>query len=332
MKKLLSILLGGILVLSTSVSLGNAGTNNCKPAWKCQSPTPTRTATPTPTRTTTPTINPTQPPSGSVTPNDPTYPQQWALTLTKTNEAWTTTTGGPIIIAVLDTGADLDQPELVGKLVQGRDTINGDNDPQDGHSHGTATAGIAGAATNNGADIATYCWGCKVMPIKVFRDDGTTTWTAITNGVLWAADHGADIISMSFCCGSTTAFYDAVKYAYSKGIVLVTAGGGIASGWPEVIGVVGVNQDGTNAEGREADIGAPFCNRTIPIGGPNSSYDFCAASSLPPAISGIVGLGLTRCPNATPAQIVAKLMETGHPIPNYNTNLVNTKAFVNNLC
>lgn len=307
-----------------------AGRPTCGKGHRAPCPTP---SAPAPSRSPSP-----RPPSPSpapslgsaITPDDPRFPDQWALRLSRADVAWASSTGSPaVIIALVDLGADLAQPELVGKLVPGRDVINGDDDPQEGgNGHGTATAGIAAAATNNGREIATYCWGCRAMPVKAFRDDGTTTWAALEAGVRWAADHGAWVISLSWCCGASSGLIDAIRYARGRSIAVVGAGG-----WtlPEVIATVGVNPDGSNAEARDGDVGVPYCNLTLPMGS-GSAYDFCAASSTAPALAGIIGLGLSRCPSASPAQIEQALAASGRTIQGYSARLVDAAGFLAALC
>lgn len=264
---------------------------------------------------------------GASTPNDPRFPEQWALTLTNTDDAWATTTGSSsVIIANIGSGTYA-HPDLAGKLVPGRDIINNDSDPSEtSGGHGTATTGIAGAAVNNGLAVATYCWACRVMPVKIYQD-GSTTWSAIASGIRWAADRGATIITMSFTGGSNSGMLDALRYAQSKGVILIAAGGSYPAAYPEVIGTVGVNSDGTNAEGRNADIGVPYCNWTLNVSG-DGTHEFCAASSTSPALASIVGLAKSLYPAATQAQIVAALQSSGRPIPGYTTRLVDTAAFL----
>lgn len=263
----------------------------------------------------------------TTTPNDPRYPEQWALTLTRTNIAWDTTRGSSnVIIANIGSGT-YSHPDLAGKIVPGRDIINNDSDPSEtSGGHGTATTGIAGAAVNNGLAVATYCWYCRVMPVKIYQD-GSTTWSAIASGIRWAADHGATIITMSFTGSSNTGMLDALRYAQSKGIILIAAGGSYPAAYPEVIGTVGVNADGTNAEGRNADIGVPYCNWTLNVSG-DGTHEFCAASATSPALASIIGLAKSLYPSATQAQIVAALQGSGVPIPGYSTRRVDVPAFL----
>lgn len=87
-------------------------------------------------------------------------------------EGWDISTGSSdIIIAVLDTGVDLEHNDLVNKLVDGNDAYGQDNDPSPGahwwNAHGTACDGLAAAETDNGIGIAGVAWDCMIMPIRV---------------------------------------------------------------------------------------------------------------------------------------------------------------------
>src|SRR3954451_22422720 len=97
-------------------------------------------------------------------------------------------------------------------------------DPND---HGTEMAGIVAAATGNGIGIAGVGYaGVKVMPVTVLGPDGLGRDSDIIEGLVWAADHGADVALMAFSSsGYSSALQAAVDYAWSKGVVLVAATG-----------------------------------------------------------------------------------------------------------
>ncbi len=161
-------------------------------------------------------------------PNDTYYSQyQWQLPHIGAETAWDTTTGdSSIIIAVLDTGVDLGHPDLASKLVSGYDFINNDDNPDDDEGHGTHVAGIAAAASNNNTGIAGVSWGARIMPVKVLNEEGSGPNSDIAQGVIWAVDHGADILNMSLGGESESAtLRDAVTYAYEHGALVVAAAG-----------------------------------------------------------------------------------------------------------
>ncbi len=123
-------------------------------------------------------------------PNDPQFPSQWGLSLIDAPAAWDISTGSPTVtIALLDSGQDFSHPDLTSKIwtnpgenagngldddnngyidhLHGWEFVNTDNDPADDNGHGTQTAGVAGAASNNGIGVAGVCWNCSLLPVKV---------------------------------------------------------------------------------------------------------------------------------------------------------------------
>ena len=162
-------------------------------------------------------------------PNDQFYGSQWALAQVGASQAWDRTHGSPsVVVADIDSGVDGTHPELAGKLVAGFDATTGSTlvaGNTDADGHGTATAGVIGAATNNGSEIASLGWDTAVMPVKVGDSSGIRASSSIA-GLRYAADHGAKVANMSF--GSpchNQSFSDAVAYAESKDVVVVAAAG-----------------------------------------------------------------------------------------------------------
>jgi len=189
-------------------------------------------------------------------PDDVDFDKQWALENTgqtggivdcdiDATDVWDIETGSSdIVIAVIDSGIDYNHPDLKDNIWSNEDEIpdndidddgNGfvddiigwdwwydDNDPLDDMGHGTPCAGIAGAIGNNGIGGAGVCWDCKIMPLKIMNDTGWTYYVDIANSIEYAADNGADVISMSLRIYSNKSYiFDAVNYAYGKGVVLV---------------------------------------------------------------------------------------------------------------
>ena len=84
-------------------------------------------------------------------PNDPLWPEAWALARIGGPLAWASTTGAPqTVVAVLDTGVDARHPELEGAILPGYDFVGGDADASDDHGHGTSVAGLIAARSDNG--------------------------------------------------------------------------------------------------------------------------------------------------------------------------------------
>ena len=164
--------------------------------------------------------------AAEATPNDTSYADQWALAKIGWDLVYDTPIGGSAIVAVLDTGVDGSQPELAGKLVAGTSLL-GTSAVVDPNGHGTAMAGIIAAGTDNSSGIAGVGYdGVKVMPITVLGPDGLGRDSDVIEGLVWAADHGADVALMAFSAsGYSSALQAAVDYAWSKGVVLVAATG-----------------------------------------------------------------------------------------------------------
>ncbi|MFD3577508.1 S8 family peptidase [Streptomyces sp. NPDC058644] len=163
---------------------------------------------------------------------DPMRDQQWALDALKLPDAWGETKGDDTVIAVVDTGADLDHPDLKGRLVDGHDFVDGDDEPKDMNGHGTHVSGIAAAHTDNGVGIAGGAPGAKIMPVRVLGAGGTGDNADITKGIVWAADHGADVINLSLGESGLMArllkggvLNQAIAHAHDKGAVVVAAAG-----------------------------------------------------------------------------------------------------------
>jgi thermitase len=159
-------------------------------------------------------------------PDDTYFDKQWGMQKVQAPEAWGITTGSASVsIAILDTGIDLDHPDLIDKIV---DNVNFTDSPtaDDVYGHGTHVAGIAAASTNNGIGVAGLSYDATIMNVKVLRDNGSGYHSWIAAGIIWAADNGAEVINMSLGGGdSSQILEDAVNYAWSKGVVVVAAAG-----------------------------------------------------------------------------------------------------------
>jgi hypothetical protein len=137
---------------------------------------------------------------GRLVPDDPSFPDQWSLDQTSdcdidAPEAWHQETGRPhVVIAVLDTGIDLDAVAFAGRLLTGRNVVSEGLPPADENGRGTQLASLAAAAGNDGTGIAGVCWGCSLLPVKVSDDTGLTYTYRVAEGIVWAAEQGADLI------------------------------------------------------------------------------------------------------------------------------------------
>ena len=175
---------------------------------------------------------------GSGVVNDPLFPKQWGLDQIHAPAAWARgVKGSGVTIAVVDTGVDLNHPDLSAHLVQGADLQAGSNDcpagPQDENGHGTHVAGIAAAVTNNGIGVAGTAPDAQIMPVRVLDASGSGDSGTIVQGIKYAADHGAKVINLSLgemeVVGQAQALNqdieDAVNYAWDKGALVIGAAG-----------------------------------------------------------------------------------------------------------
>lgn len=209
--------------------------------------------------------------SGSFTPNDALFSDfQWNLPLIDTLQGWDINRGSEeILIAVIDTGVDLEHPDLIGQLSEGYNVVNPDLPPQDDVGHGTHVAGIIGAQVNNQEGIAGMNWYSRIMPVKVLDKTGAGSTYAVAQGIIWAVDHGADVINLSLGNYAQAEFlHDAIKYAYERDVVLIAATGndntdqlGFPAAYPEVIAVSATDDHGKKATfsnyGDYVDVVAP---------------------------------------------------------------------------
>ncbi|RKD25502.1 hypothetical protein BEP19_00720 [Ammoniphilus oxalaticus] len=249
-------------------------------------------------------------------PNDPLYTRyQWNLPMINMEKAWDISRGSEeVIIAVIDTGIDLKHQDFQGQLVKGYNVLTGQNDPMDDNGHGSHVAGIIAASTNNNLGIAGVSWNNKIMPIKAIGSEGTGTSFDIARGIRWAADHGAKVINMSVGNYHPSGILlDSIRYAHSKGIVLVAASGNDNSNqpsypaaYPEVISVAAVDQQARRAEfsnyGGTVEIAAPGVD--IPSAYLYNEYAALSGTSMAcPHVAGLAGLILSVEPRLKNEQV-----------------------------
>ncbi len=192
------------------------------------------------------------------TPNDPLWNQQWALHRIGAPAAWSISHSHGTIVAVIDTGANLQHPELQSSLWRNPGEIAGNGKDDDGNGkvddihgwhfyhrpvgqfyeaaednvlhddngHGSHVAGIVAAQTSNAVGIAGVSWGARLMIVKVLDELGEGWYSDITQGIIYAADNGAKIINLSLGgVEFAQSLQDAVNYANNKGALVVAATG-----------------------------------------------------------------------------------------------------------
>jgi hypothetical protein len=255
-------------------------------------------------------------------PNDPEYSRMQApyLGTIGVPSAWELTTGSEtVVVAVLDSGVDATHPDLAGRVVPGWNVMESNDDTTDERGHGTNMAGIVGAATNNALGLAGVAWTVKIMPVKVTYPSGWATDRSVAGGIVWAVDHGADVISISLSAPiDGEVLQPAVDYATSRDVLVVAAAGNGRSGTPEFPaacrGVVAVGA--TDATGRRTstsnygpwvDVNAPgvrIVTTTANAAGYKAVSGTSAATAL---VSGVAVLLRSVHPNASQADIADRL-------------------------
>lgn len=180
-------------------------------------------------------------------PNDPLLDAQWSLLSFGAVEAWRLEAGAPHVrVAVIDTGVDLDHPDLAPRLDTGYDFYDRDFDPSTADRHGSHVAGIIAATGDNGVGVAGLAHGgVRIVPIKVFDDSGMIAAdAALADAIRWAAggdvagvpaiEKPVDIINISlgtrFSYDLVPLFDDAIRFARSRGVLVVAASGNSSGG------------------------------------------------------------------------------------------------------
>lgn len=271
--------------------------------------------------------------------------QQWGLDAMHTQQAWQTTKGRGITVAVLDTGVEADHPDLAGNVLTAKDMIGfgASEGDRSWARHGTAMAGIIaghGHGAGNSDGVMGIAPEARILPVRVILEDGdparakarSTRGNALAEGIRWAADHGADVINLSLGDDSASAHPEpsedaAVQYALKKGVAVVaSAGNGGEKGdhvsypaaYPGVIAATAVDRYGTRAAFSTrrwyATVSAPGVD--IVIADPDHRYyEGWGTSAASAFVSGAVALIKAAHPGLTPAQIKKLLEDTARDAP-----------------
>lgn len=271
--------------------------------------------------------------------------RQWALEMVGAREAWKTTKGAGVTVAVLDTGVDSTHPDLRGAVMKGRDAVGFGASRGDAAwaKHGTAMAGIIagrGHGPGRGNGVLGVAPEATVLPVRVLleQDDPqrkkarATRSGALAEGIRWATDQGADVINLSLGDDSASAEPDpkedaAVRYALSKGVIVVaSAGNGGEKGdrvsypaaYPGVIAVTAVDRFGARASFSTrrwyATISAP--GKDVVMADPDTRYYQGWGTSVAAAmVSGTAALVRAAYPDLSPAQVRKLLADTASDTP-----------------
>lgn len=296
-------------------------------------------------------------------PNDPSLNIQWGLRNTgqtikgqkgtpnadiNAEPAWDITKGSGVKIAILDSGVDMNHPDLKPKIIGGAWFIGDPNEPalqaiDDKYGHGTHVAAIAAAATDNSTGISGTCPECQLIIVKVLDDMGSGPDSTVLQGIIWAADQGAKVINMSFSgTGNSTAKQDAIDYAWNKDAVLVAAAGNnsdTSNNYPaannNVISVAATDDNDQKTSfstyGTWVDVAAPgkaiyssfpthAYNMQVDIPSLLLNYDYLNGTSMAaPIVSGVVGLIWASPYGTSSFAVVQRLYNTADKISGTGT-------------
>lgn len=217
---------------------------------------------------------------------------------------------------------------------RGWDFVNFDNSTQAGElnpngtgtDHGTLVAGVAAATGNNGKGIAGANWDTKILPIQAIDDDSYGDTYTVGRAILYAAEQGADVISLSLGSDLPDDYVqEAVQFAIASGSVVVAASGNdgcecmvYPANYAEVVAVGALNSSGVTASfsswGQNLDLLAPGTSITSPTWQPaNQTAAYASGvngtSFAAPIVSGMMARLLSQQPATTPLQLIASITE-----------------------
>jgi type VII secretion-associated serine protease mycosin len=277
------------------------------------------------------------------------------------NQAWKTTKGKGVTVAIIDTGVDASVPELKDAVVGGTDvsgigSSNGQTPVGEGSEHGTLVASLlAGRGTGAGGVDGVIGVAPEASILAVSVAFGSTSSPVsnddqIAQGIRWAVDNGANVINMSLTRNTLDwpeSWDDAFLYAFEHDVVVVAAAGNRGSGTtevgapatiPGVLTVAGVDRNkkasfDASSQGITISVAAPSEKLVGVIpGGGHVQWDGTSAAA--PLVSGLVALVRAAYPTLDAAGVMNRVIATanpnGHDVPSpiYGNGLINAAAAV----
>jgi len=299
------------------------------------------------------------------TPDDPFFAQQWSLLNTgqaggaagsdiDATAAWDISTGGAsVVVAILDSGIDLDHPDLAPNLwtnpdeipgnlvdddgngriddVHGWDFVNHDDDPDDDLGHGTHVAGTIAGAGDNGIGITGVAWRASLMPLKFLDRSGAGTTSDAIQAIDYAASEGARILNASWGGGGfSMAMLESIRDAAAREVLFVAAAGNDAAdtdiapffpaGYdaPNVVAVAASDRSDRLAlfssfGETTVDLAAPGVDILSTL--PGGTYGFSSGTSMAtPHVSGVAALVLGFAPGVGAESLRRRLLDEAEPI------------------
>jgi subtilisin family serine protease len=290
-------------------------------------------------------------------PNDAMLAQQWHLSRVRAFSAWDVEKGSDAIaVAVVDTGVSVGHPDLASRMASGGyDFVDNDNDareepgtgqdrdgdgtPDKNVGHGTSVAGLIAAATDNLIGVAGLTWSGRVLPVRIFPQDGSSSVEVVADGILWAAaDPRVRVINLSLSGPSdSSVLRDAIDVATQSGKLVIAAAGNYSSDSPafpaayaDVIAVAALSQTSTKASfsnyGSWVDISAPGVSLVTTdftkAGQDTYKTTFTGTSAAAPVVSGAALLIFSAHPTWSLGQVRTHLLLTARNIDAENPDYI----------
>ncbi len=245
---------------------------------------------------------------------------QWGIKDVNVETAWDTTLGDSSVkLAILDSGLRKTH-EDIGNYLQGWDFVYNDNDPNDANGHGTHVTSTAAGLTDNGLGVAGVAQA-QILPVRVLNGAGSGTHAQIANGMTYAADQGAHILSMSLGGPGSQTILDAVNYAWNSGAIVIAASGndngpvGYPAAYSNAMAVGAYDQNHNRASfsnyGSQLEISAPGVQIAAAYNSNDASYVYLDGTSMAtPIVSGAAALALTVDGTLTNSELRSMLQST----------------------
>lgn len=258
--------------------------------------------------------------------NDPYAHLQHSVRTLQLRQAHRLATGKGVRVAVIDTGVDLDHPDLRGRIAKVGNFVERGGQAFTSDIHGTAVAGVIAAATNNQVGIVGVAPQAEIFALKACwqkspgaREAVCDSYT-LAKAVDFAILQGAQVLNFSLAGPHDPLLARLIGAALGRGIAVVAAdaGDGVRSFPASLQGVIGVfGLDDARPERKPrapAGLGAPAVDILTTV--PHASYDFFSGSSLAAAqVSGIAALLLEKNPKLTPDRIAELIRRSAKPVP-----------------
>jgi subtilisin family serine protease len=278
-------------------------------------------------------------------PNDAKWGDQWNMRAIKADLAWDTSLGSnSSIVAVMDTGIQVNHPDLAANIwvnpaeipnnsidddgngyvddVNGYDFANNDRDPDDDNGHGTACAGLVGGVGDNSIGVSGVAPRTRIMAVKTGLSSGYFYDSATVPAYIYAADMGANVFSMSYYSDRVSqAEDDGLAYAVKHGVLPVAAAGNDSTVYPyypgayeQVLSVAavdgGLNKAGFSDYGSWVDVASPGVSLTTTATGSSYTSGFAGTSGACPQVAGLAGLLFGANPGTTATKVRRAIEDT----------------------